>query len=60
MKFVTERGTVRTGENFQAAFPHCAARARSAGTAEDGVAEAMKSSAVAELRVKIAQPFMAG
>ncbi len=33
----TRRG--RTGENFQAAFPHGAARARFAGTAEDGVAE---------------------
>ena len=33
----TRRG--RTGENFQAAFPHGAARARFAGAAEDGVAE---------------------
>ena len=31
----------RTGENLQAAFPHSTARSRFAGTAEDGVAEAV-------------------
>ena len=38
----TRRG--RTGENFQAAFPHGAARARFARAAEDGMAEAMRTS----------------
>ena len=42
-KFVAERGADESGEDFQAAFPHGAAGARSAGAAEEGVAEAVKS-----------------
>ncbi len=52
-KFVEERGAGESGENFQAAFPHGAARARFAGAAEDGVAE------IILLRRLAAQPHAA-